>query len=37
MDKKYLNSSEGAANFFEMLQVLGGPRLLPVRTSKCFS
>lgn len=37
MDKKYLSSVEGATNFFDMLLVLGGPRLLPVRSSTCFS
>ncbi|KAF1317741.1 hypothetical protein FI667_g14540, partial [Globisporangium splendens] len=34
MDFKYINSPEGAANFIQMLQVLGGPKLLPVRQTR---
>lgn len=31
---EYLASEAGDTNFFEMLQILGGPKLLPVRTTR---
>lgn len=33
VDPKYMTSTEGATNFFDMIKVLGGPKLLPVRSS----
>ncbi|GLD91982.1 hypothetical protein PINS_up000515 [Pythium insidiosum] len=34
MDPSYINSTEANANFFEMLRLLGGPRLLPIRQTQ---
>ncbi|GAB9467771.1 hypothetical protein Gpo141_00005106 [Globisporangium polare] len=34
VDSKYMTSTEGATNFFDMIQVLGGPKLLPVRQTR---
>ncbi|KAF1791625.1 hypothetical protein GQ600_23327 [Phytophthora cactorum] len=31
---KYIANDAGDTNFFEMLKILGGPKLLPVRTSQ---
>ncbi|KAJ0410970.1 hypothetical protein ATCC90586_004323 [Pythium insidiosum] len=34
MDSSYINSAEGATNFLEMMRLLGGPRLLPIRQTQ---
>ncbi|TMW60895.1 hypothetical protein Poli38472_000937 [Pythium oligandrum] len=34
MDPKYVASADGAVNFCEIMQILGGPKLLPLRLTR---
>ncbi|KAF1776073.1 hypothetical protein GQ600_23944 [Phytophthora cactorum] len=34
LDSQYIANDAGDTNFFEMLKILGGPKLLPVRTTR---
>ncbi|EEY63519.1 uncharacterized protein PITG_15869 [Phytophthora infestans T30-4] len=34
LDSQYIANEAGDKNFFEMLKILGGPKLLPVRTAR---